>query len=714
MSSAASPRPRLVTPAFIAATGLPATDPRQPPRRAPPARKPLGRILLDMKAVSPENMQKALGLRDRQDVRLGDILLAHGWVSDHDLMAALSLQWGARVIDPVAEPPDPRLLDQFGAELCLQEGILPWRQQGAVTVIATARPEGFARLRERLADCLPDGLAERIGPLVMALAPETSIHAALLTARQTTLIRTAETRVAPAESCRTLNAGLGGRLALGGLLLLAVMALVSPALAFLPLFLWAVLTLILCMALKALTFASAVSAHFRAPAPAPTVIAQRLPVLSVMVPLFHEDDIAPRLIRRLGRLDYPKELLDILLVVEEDDVKTRDALVRQSLPRWMRVVTVPEGPIRTKPRAMNYALNFCRGQIIGVYDAEDAPDPGQLRLVVQRFHESPPEVACLQGVLDFYDARHNWLTRCFAVEYATWFRVILPGLARLGYVVPLGGTTLFFRRPLLEAVGGWDAHNVTEDADLGVRLARHGYRTELIDSVTEEEPNARVLPWVRQRSRWQKGFAMTWAVHMRDPAMLWRQLGAKRFFGVQALFLGSLSQAILAPVLWSFWGLAFGLPHPLAGSMPHWAISGLAALFVLSECLNVVVGLWAARGPGHRHLMPWVPSMHFYFPLAALASYKALWEAARRPFYWDKTSHGILDPTTTEPDSVADLKPLLLENPLPPSCPRLSAPLIWTSPAPEPLLPPPGAAWSDRVLAAGRSGIEFQPCFEGF
>ncbi len=710
MSPVATAHLRLVAPGFIPIAGLSAPDPRQPPRRPRPVRKPLGQILLDMKAVDPDNMKRALGLRERQDVRLGDILLAHGWVSDHDLMAALSLQWGARVIDPLADPPDPRLLDLFGAEFCLQEGILPWHQQGAVTVIATARPEGFARLRDRL----PDELGDMIGPSVMALAPETAIHAALLAARQIALIRKAETRVAPAESCRTLNAALGGRLALGGLLLLAAVALISPVVALVPLFLWSVLTLILCMGLKGLTFASAVHAHFRPAPPPPTVIPQRLPILSLMVPLFHEDDIAPRLIRRLGRLDYPKELLDILLVVEEDDAKTRAALARQPLPRWMRVVTVPDGPIRTKPRALNYALNFCRGQIIGVYDAEDAPDPGQLRKVVQRFHECPPDVACLQGILDFYDARHNWLTRCFAVEYATWFRVILPGLARLGYIVPLGGTTLFFRRAVLEELGGWDAHNVTEDADLGVRLARHGYRTELIDSVTEEEPNARVLPWIRQRSRWQKGFAMTWAVHMRAPLTLLRQIGLKRFIGVQALFLGSLSQAILAPVLWTFWGLAFGLGHPLTGSLPHWAMNGLAALFVLSELLNIVVGLWAAHIAGHRHLMAFVPSMHLYFPLAAIASYKALWEAARRPFYWDKTRHGILDPGSAAAEGGAALPPLILRNPLPPPRPRLGPPLIWTSPAPE--SPPPLrlVARSDRVLTAGRSGIEFQPCFEGF
>jgi cellulose synthase/poly-beta-1,6-N-acetylglucosamine synthase-like glycosyltransferase len=222
---------------------------------------------------------------------------------------------------------------------------------------------------------------------------------------------------------------------------------------------------------------------------------------------------------------------------------------------------------------------------VGVYDAEDAPDPDQITRIVTRFAERGPEVACLQGVLDFYNPTTNWLSRCFTVEYATWFRVILPGLERLGLPIPLGGTTLFFRRAALEDLGGWDAHNVTEDADLGMRLYRHGYRTELIDTVTGEEANCRALPWVKQRSRWLKGYMMTWATHMRDPKLLWRQLGAWKFAGFQVLFLCTLSQFLLLPVLWSFWITVFGIEHPIAAALPGWAAVGLFALFILAIVL---------------------------------------------------------------------------------------------------------------------------------
>jgi len=600
-------------------------------------RRPLGDILLAMGAVDPGQLMKAVALRGRQSVPLGGILLAHGWVAEADLMAALSQQWGAQVVDLPGAAPDPRLVDRMDVSFWVTEAAIPVRRIGPAVLVATARPDRFEALRHKLAPIL--------GPVTMSLAPERDIHTALAGMRQTRLVRRAETQVAAGESCRTRDERRLTRWLLAGLALAAGGLLAAPAAVFASLTLWALAAMVSGTMLKAAACLAEWRATFRPGpvAPPPIRLSPRLPVVSVMVPLFAEANIAPRLIERIGRQTYPKELLDILLVVEEDDAITREALMRARLPHWMRVVPVPDGPLRTKPRALNYALNFCRGSLIGVWDAEDAPDPEQIHDIVRRFDRAAPDVACLQGVLDFYNPRHNWLTRCFTVEYAAWFRGLLPGLARLGLVVPLGGTTLFFRRAILEEIGGWDAHNVTEDADLGLRLARRGYRTELVPTVTEEEPNSRPLPWIRQRSRWIKGFAMTWGVHMRDPARLWRELGAWRFCGVQILFLGSLSQSVLAPVLWTFWIKAFGFAHPLDGVLPPGAMTVLTALFVMAETVTIAVGLWAVRGPGHRHLMKWVPTLHAYFPLATLAAWKALYELVTRPFYWDKTAHGVVD-----------------------------------------------------------------------
>ncbi len=625
---------------------------------APRHQQPLGQLLLDDGAVDAGNLLKAAVMRQRQDVRLGQILLANRWVTPEALLRALTRQWRTNAVDPKATPGDPRLIDAAGAEFCLAHGILPWRRIGGVTWVATARPELF----EQVCPLLPPDF----GQIRMLLCSEEQAQAAVLSTRRVALARKAEMRVPAAESCRTRNEARTGQIAVGLIATVVIGLLLAPVLVISVLTFWAALTLITQSGLKIAaaiaTFRKnrddrAVSQALADGRATAQQMAGVLPLISVMVPLFKESDVAGKLVARLARLDYPRELTDILLVIEASDMVTRKALHGARLPGWIRVVEVPDGPIQTKPRALNYALNFCRGDIVGVWDAEDRPDPDQLHRVARGFHFAADDVACLQGALDYYNPRTNWLARCFTIEYAAWFRVLLPGVARLGLVVPLGGTTLFFRRDALEQVGAWDAWNVTEDADLGVRLHRRGWRTEILDTTTDEEANCRALPWVKQRSRWLKGYAMTWGVHMRDPVGLWRDLGAWRFWGFQIQFFGTLSQYLLAPVLWSFWLLSLGLPHPLrapmAGVWDGKAAMVLFGMFVLSELISIGVGMWAVRGAKHRHLMPWVPTLHFYFPLGCLAGWKAIYEVVAKPFYWDKTAHGIFDAA----DIIADAAP---------------------------------------------------------
>ena len=610
--------------------------------RDPKVRKskaPLGQILLDMGELSAGDMIKAAAMRAREDVRYGDILLANHMVSEAGLFRGLAAQYNCEVADLCAPAPDVRLIDSVDVEKCLHRAIVPWQRIGAATIVATSRPEDFAELRSSLP---PD-----FGPVLMVVAPESEIQRALLRARQRTLARRAETRVTANESCRGWRSVAMARLTAAILAAITADIILAPNATFLVFSVWAIVALVSNTSLKA----AALIATLRATRPAKTVFStrrngrpnMRLPMVSIMVPLFREREIAGRLVRRLNRLSYPRELLDICLVVEEDDLVTQATLRAANLPNWMRQIVVPRATLKTKPRALNYALDFCRGSIIGVYDAEDAPEPNQLFKVARRFHDCAPDVARLQGVLDFYNARANWLSRCFTIEYATWFRVVLPGLEKLGFVIPLGGTTLFFRREALENIGAWDAHNVTEDADLGVRLARHGYRVELIPTLTEEEANCRFWPWVRQRSRWLKGYAMTWAVHMRSLRKLWLDVGAWRFFGIQLLFLGALSQFLLAPLLWTFWALPLGLPHPLTESISADAFLLLTVLFLVSEAVSLSISVFALAPDRHRWLWLWVPTMHLYFPLGAITAYKAIWELISKPFYWEKTTHGISD-----------------------------------------------------------------------
>ena len=605
----------------------------------PAGRKPIGQILLDHGSIGPGDLLRAIAIQQREAAPLGEILRHHGLVRDADLAAGLAEHFAAAIIGPSDPPPDPRLIDRLGADRCLRLGVLPMRHLGGAVLVACTRPDDFDSLRPQIED--------RLGKVVMAVIAETELQARLLRLRGHDLDRRAQERIAAEMSCRTWQGQRFRRWAIALAVVATLLAVLVPQALLIALLIWVLITQATATGLKGAAFLANL-AHRRAEdhanrAPVANGPALRLPPVTVLVPLFREGNIAPRLIQRLGALSYPRELLDILLVVEEADTLTRRALERSDLPRWMRVVTVPDGPLRTKPRALNFALNFARGSIIGVWDAEDAPDPDQIHRIARRFAERGPDLACVQGVLDYYNPRTNWLSRCFTIEYAAWFRIVLPGMERLGLAVPLGGTTLFFRREALDRLGGWDAHNVTEDADLGIRLARMGYRTELLATVTQEEANCRLLPWVRQRSRWLKGYAMTWAVHMRDPLRLWRDLGTWRFVGVQVLFFGTLSQFALAPLLWSFWLYFLGFGHPLAEALSLWAFAAMAILFLVSEIVNLSVMLVAVSGRRHRFLRPWVPLMHAYFPLAAVATYKGLWELATRPFYWDKTTHGLFD-----------------------------------------------------------------------
>ena len=541
---------------------------------------------------------------------------------------AVSAVCGPAAVD--LPPPDPVALGEVGAATCLRRQVLPLGRMGAL------RPVLAAPAADRPDTCRL--LEAALGPVTLVPAPGAEVEAQILALSRIEMIEGAERRVPDRLSCRSMRPVRAVLPLSAAVLALACLAVLAPG-TLVGGAIWLALAL---AALNAGMGAVALALSFtRPPAPCSDRIdLLRMPVITLLVPLHRETEVIDRLLARLSRLDYPHDCLDVLLICEEDDHGTRSALAARALPDHMRVVAVPRGPVLTKPRAMNYALNQARGQIIGIYDAEDAPPPDQLQKVARRFATLGPEVACLQGALAYYNVTDSWITRAFALDYAIWFRLILPALARLGAVVPLGGTTVFLRRDALEAIGGWDAHNVTEDADLGVRLRRLGYRCELLDSTTEEEATCRAWPWIRQRSRWLKGYALTWIVHMRDPARLWRDLGPAGFFWFQLLFLGTLGGFALAPALWLCWLRLL----PATQALIPAAAPGVLTLALPLAGAALVQAALAARAATRaglvRHL-PWLPMLWPYFAMGTLAVYRAFAEVLIRPFWWDKTSHGV-------------------------------------------------------------------------
>ena len=365
-----------------------------------------------------------------------------------------------------------------------------------------------------------------------------------------------------------------------------------------------------------------------------------LPVYSIVVALYREAAGVKDLIAALRALNYPKEKLDIKLALEPDDNETLAAVARLQLGPPFELVIAPQAGPRTKPKALNAALPFVRGSFVAVYDAEDRPEPDQLRLALEAFVAGDARLACVQARLTIDNAADSWLTRMFTAEYAGLFDVLLPGLAAWRLPLPLGGSSNHFRTSVLRGVGAWDPYNVTEDADLGMRLARFGYRTAVIPSTTYEEAPVRFGPWLRQRTRWLKGWMQTWLVHMRSPRRLARELGLPGFAVFQLLVGGTVLAALVHSLFAAqlAWGLAAAwFDDAAAPALLGFYGTTLLAGYLISAALGLI-------GLARRRLLncAWaLLLMPVYWLLLSLAAWRALFQLMRDPYRWEKTEHGL-------------------------------------------------------------------------
>lgn len=375
----------------------------------------------------------------------------------------------------------------------------------------------------------------------------------------------------------------------------------------------------------------------------PALSDDMLPTYTIIAALHREAPVAGKLVAALDALDYPRARLDIRIVIEEGDEDTRAALERLDLPLRYQIIVAPKGQPRTKPRALNVALAQARGSLVTVYDAEDEPEPDQLRKAAAAFAALPARIGCLQARLAIDNFADGWLARLFAIEYAALFEAVNPGLSRLDAPVALGGTSNHFRIEALRDAGGWDAWNVTEDIDLGFRLARHGYGVGALDSATHEEAPARLRAWFNQRRRWFKGWMQTLITHTRAPARLVAEAGPARAAAAILLVCG----ALIGPMFGPAFAIALAA-SALSGDMFETPdAAGLAA--AIFGCLVCAGGLAAALWPallglrrqGLLRLALWAPLLPVYWTLLSAAAWWALADLVRNPFHWAKTDHGL-------------------------------------------------------------------------
>jgi cellulose synthase/poly-beta-1,6-N-acetylglucosamine synthase-like glycosyltransferase len=368
-----------------------------------------------------------------------------------------------------------------------------------------------------------------------------------------------------------------------------------------------------------------------------------LPAYTVLVPAFREPEVIGSLLHHLDALEYPKSKLDIKLILESDDAATIEAVTEVNPGDHVEVVLVPPAGPRTKPKALNYAIPHSRGEVITIYDAEDAPEPLQLRRAAAALAGADPETVCLQAQLSFANVEQNIITRWFTLEYDMWFTLLLPGLVSINAPLPLGGTSNHFRRDALQSLGAWDPFNVTEDADLGVRLARAGYRCGVLESATLEEANSDFVNWVKQRSRWYKGYLQTALIHLRNPRLVLKQLGFGGFTQLILFMLGTPLLAILNPVFWTLTVLWFlGSPHFIKDLFPAALYYPAVASWVFGNLIVLYMTILTCRITRRYQLILAALLIPVYWVMMSVAAVKALWQLIAAPALWEKTVHGLV------------------------------------------------------------------------
>ncbi len=572
---------------------------------------------------------------------LGSILVAAGLVRRIDLYRVLSELWGCPFIDLEKSPVDLKLLERLEPQRLMEELWFPVRPSGdGRVVVATALPPTPERIVE---------LSQTMGRAVIVMATtEWDIRRAVGRYFEEHLLEEATFGLLQRDRAHSAHQVLDGRqrvvllAALGGLVASLVVAPIGTAVV---LSIAAGVGFLVSVAFKFVT--CMVGSHYEfveavTPEELRSTSNEDLPTYTVLVPVYHEANVVGLLMDNLGRLDYPSEKLEILLLLEADDHETRQAAQAAGPPETVTFVTIPPGGPKTKPKACNVGLFLARGDYLVIYDAEDRPDPLQLRAALAAFRRGGPDQACVQAPLNYFNADENALTKLFTLEYSFWFDYMLPGLERLDLPIPLGGTSNHFRTSALRRLGGWDPFNVTEDADLGIRSAALGQHVGVISSTTYEEANTRYGNFIRQRSRWIKGYLMTTLVHLRHPVALLRQVGWRQAAGFALLVGGTPLSFLALPPLYALFIVSLVIePTTLSRFFPGAVLWLSVASLIVGNALMVYVSMMGVFKRGRYAMALWALANPLYWLLHSVASYKALWQLLFRPHHWEKTVHGL-------------------------------------------------------------------------
>jgi glycosyltransferase XagB len=602
----------------------------------------VGDLLVANGAATDEQVEEALREQERTGSLLGEVLLHSGAIREADLVDALTEQFRLPALDIEGGHVDADVVRTIPEAVARELRVAPVAADETRLYLAVADPLDAAAL-ERLREYTDKEIVAFLSPLsqvdeiLEATYREEYLYLATDDLRERAPENCALRVVTPPQ--KVFLIAIAVITAIGFVLAPAAAAIVLVGLA--SVFYLATSLYKFRLIYKALGHPYEVETS---DAEVDALDELNLPVYSILVPLYKEAGVLPALVSAIEGLNYPKTKLDVLLLCEDDDDETVLAIEALDLPPHFRLIVVPDAQPKTKPKACNYGLMLARGDITVIFDAEDRPDPDQLKKVVVAFSKSDPEVACVQAKLNYYNPDQNLLTRWFTTEYSMWFELLLPGLDADGAPIPLGGTSNHFLTERLRELGAWDPYNVTEDADLGIRLHRAGFRTAMVDSTTLEEANSDLKNWIRQRSRWIKGYIQTYLVHMRNPLLLLRQAGFKGFLSFQ-LLVGGTFIFLLNPIFWLLTTLFFFTQAGFIQAMFPTFIFYLAAFMLfVGNFVFLYLNVAGSIQRGLFGLAKYALISPLYWGLMSVAAWKGFIQLITNPFYWEKTEHGLHAP----------------------------------------------------------------------
>jgi len=599
----------------------------------------IGDLLLAKGLIDEAQLEEAIETQKYWGTRLGDIIQAKGWVKPYLLGQALADHFEKPNVDLIKDRLDESLLDRNSLSTYSENLFVPWRREGGLLKVAVVdvNPELLELVGKVVDEPFDFVITSKFDVIWMLqeignqFYAEKAVHELANNQPQFS-----------ASEVFTKNQ--------------LIFAFIWMSLSVLAVAIWPVNSLVvfnvaisiflmLNFGLRILLTWVGGDKHFDNLVTDEEVMAideRSLPVYSILLPMYHEAATLPHIAQALRSIDYPLSKLDIKLILEEDDDETIDKAKELGLEGIFEIIRVPDSLPKTKPKACNYALHFCRGELATIYDGEDAPEPDQLKKIVIAFRKAPENTGVIQARLNYFNVAENWLTRMFTMEYSLWFDFYLPALDALRIPIPLGGTSNHFKMHVLREMEGWDPYNVTEDCDLGVRLTQKGYRVGVVNSTTFEEANNSIPNWIRQRSRWLKGYMQSYLVHMRTPLKLYAQLGHVGFWGFQFFIGGTIVSALITPLLfltyiiWLFTSTTIFNEY-----FPPFVL--YITLFNLLIANGFLIYLFMLSGFKRRYfdLIPWALTVPFYWMLQSWAGYKGFWQLIHNPFYWEKTHHGL-------------------------------------------------------------------------